>query len=892
MRLRICLTILLFSTIVEGQAVFNWRLLSPTGGVTSSGASAFSNVSSAGSSFPSLSWTLAAGTLTTCTIQVDFSTDGVTVAGQAVPSQTCTASGSVIITTAATYSFVRVSYIIGSGGGTITYVAQGCKNNTCTSGGGGGGGSGTVGSGTINQFAVYTGATTVGSSAHLDDGLTTAGFITSASNLKVNGLINVQGAFQADSPVPTAIMPVSTNGSSFGISNDGNFYISANKAAINEVCTSGNGACAAIGGVVTYTTSVTAALSDSGKLVIMNCTASCSYTLPSVQPSLIFNVQLMSIGTALASIGLSGTTFNGIATVPLLQTYVQQPIYANPTLIHDYDGAPTIGTPIGIITYTPASSNTGYVLGSNLNLPPSSTLVMVNTSSSPSTGAFPFTSASSLAISTPLDCADASGSTTTYTCTTAPSFTAGAQTYVLFTPQTTNTGASTLSVNGGTAYGIRKWSCTQALAAGDLVGTITYVLPLSNGGGTPCWSLSDIGNAPGGVTGTGTTNSITKWTGTTSIGNATSTDIVNNFTGCSGTLYLGADGACHSAGGGGALSAITAALATNTIANGNFAQVWNWAQTSASQAAMTLGETTASSGSGDIILNLPTLSGSTATNLNMTQPGITGTVSVPAMNVTTTLNNSSLTDNVFGITITNTASAGTGSTFFNFLAGATGTSLESKLDIGGNFYVAGVITGTGASSNAELCGGNIASCTSGANQQVGGVLLQGSDDNNSGASVKAGYGLFRGGMLSNAVPSATALEGTTQVAAGFIKSAGAIAAVGDIVTGITANYNVQDCAISCNNAVGIATSITTPISVVMYGTAPVSLDNTATIGDVVCISSTTAGKGHDNGTTACTAGQGVGVVIATSGAPLMFTGTSETAVTLSTALPLVVLHFK
>jgi hypothetical protein len=72
---------------------------------------------------------------------------------------------------------------------------------------------------------------------------------------------------------------------------------------------------------------------------------------------------------------------------------------------------------------------------------------------------------------------------------------------------------------------------------------------------------------------------------------------------------------------GGALSGITAASAANTLANGNWPQVWNWAQTTVSQSAFTFGETSAATGSGDIELNVQTLSASTALPIQITSRG-------------------------------------------------------------------------------------------------------------------------------------------------------------------------------------------------------------------------------------------------------------------------------
>src|SRR5580700_975006 len=70
-----------------------------------------------------------------------------------------------------------------------------------------------------------------------------------------------------------------------------------------------------------------------------------------------------------------------------------------------------------------------------------------------------------------------------------------------------------------------------------------------------------------------------------------------------------------------ALSGLTAAISSNTLANGNFPQQWNWFQTTGSQSAITFGETSAATGSGDIEVNIRTLSGSTAFPLQVTAGG-------------------------------------------------------------------------------------------------------------------------------------------------------------------------------------------------------------------------------------------------------------------------------
>ena len=96
--------------------------------------------------------------------------------------------------------------------------------------------------------------------------------------------------------------------------------------------------------------------------------------------------------------------------------------------------------------------------------------------------------------------------------------------------------------------------------------------------------------------------------------------------------------ACGSGGGSSALSSITAATTTNTIANGNNGgEVWNWTLTSASLAAFTFGETTAATGSGDQLLVVKTISGSSAVSLTVSNT-LSGSQAFPAVQITPTWN--------------------------------------------------------------------------------------------------------------------------------------------------------------------------------------------------------------------------------------------------------------
>jgi len=119
---------------------------------------------------------------------------------------------------------------------------------TCT-GCGGGGGAGTVNSGTATQLAMYpaNGAAVSGDSGLTDSGSTlnyagsngiSAAAGTFSGNVTVNGQLLVAGPWMVSSPLPgTAMAAAGAGTSALGISNDGNFYISANAGTPQKVAT-------------------------------------------------------------------------------------------------------------------------------------------------------------------------------------------------------------------------------------------------------------------------------------------------------------------------------------------------------------------------------------------------------------------------------------------------------------------------------------------------------------------------------------------------------------------------------------------------------------------------------------------------------------------------------
>ncbi len=122
---------------------------------------------------------------------------------------------------------------------TVTGSCTGC----------GSGGSGTVNSGAVTQLAMYpsNGAAVSGDASLTDSGSTlnytggngiSAAAGTFSGNVTVNGQLLVAGPWIVSSPIPgTAMAAAGAGTSALGVSNDGNFYISANAGTPQKVAT-------------------------------------------------------------------------------------------------------------------------------------------------------------------------------------------------------------------------------------------------------------------------------------------------------------------------------------------------------------------------------------------------------------------------------------------------------------------------------------------------------------------------------------------------------------------------------------------------------------------------------------------------------------------------------
>ena len=149
-------------------------------------------------------------------------------------------------------------------------------------------------------------------------------------------------------------------------------------------------------------------------------------------------------------------------------------------------------------------------------------------------------------------------------------------------------------------------------------------------------------------------------------------------------------------GGGSALSAITAATGNATILNGGNQITWEWHSPSVSYGMVFTESSPSASGIGLVLF--ATAAGSTIAPLTV-QNSLTGTQTLPALNVNPTWNTSGVVDAALLVNPTNIAS-GTGSLLADFQLGSTS---QWKVDKAGNStQLGGVIATTGAFGGATI----------------------------------------------------------------------------------------------------------------------------------------------------------------------------------------------
>jgi hypothetical protein len=180
---------------------------------------------------------------------------------------------------------------------------------------------------------------------------------------------------------------------------------------------------ASSGGINLQTSAYTATAADRNKVIVMNCTAACAFTLPATPPNSAWSLQgIISIGATVATVSLNGLNLNGSATAPTLLTG------------HVLKCCNTDG-----------SNYYGDI--SSANVSAASAFAANQLVAATSTGGFGTQTASQHNVAATLACNDTSGSGTAQTCTTASALvTPVTNDRIWYTTTTTNSGA-TLTVN-------------------------------------------------------------------------------------------------------------------------------------------------------------------------------------------------------------------------------------------------------------------------------------------------------------------------------------------------------------------------------------------------------------------------------------------------------------
>lgn len=128
--------------------------------------------------------------------------------------------------------------------------------------------------------------------------------------------VTVNGAFGTVTDSTTNINGATVTG---GGSNAVAMYCNGTNWVVISGTGSGGGGGTGYAGTNPQTASYTAVSGDAGKLVVMNCSSACTFTL-FASPGATYYVGVISIGSSVATVSLNGKNYNGAATVPVLNT--------------------------------------------------------------------------------------------------------------------------------------------------------------------------------------------------------------------------------------------------------------------------------------------------------------------------------------------------------------------------------------------------------------------------------------------------------------------------------------------------------------------------------------------------------------------------------------------
>ena len=259
--------------------------------------------------------------------------------------------------------------VTGTGSQCLHVSATGVVSGTgADCGSGGGGGSGVVNSGATSQVAMYSGSgTTVSGDSSLTDNGTTLNYIGSggisasggvfSGNLTVGGQLILTGPWQVSSPMAAGAMSAATAGmSSLGISNDGNFYISANAGSPSRVLTTATDAVPTVFG---RSGAVTAAGGDYSCAQVTGCTPN---TTTVAGHALTSNVAISAsdLGSGALANGITATTQapGDNSTKVATTAFVMQQAGSSSTVWVPFPGYNSINQ-----AAFPTSANTAAVFG-------------------------------------------------------------------------------------------------------------------------------------------------------------------------------------------------------------------------------------------------------------------------------------------------------------------------------------------------------------------------------------------------------------------------------------------------------------------------------------------------------------------------------------------------
>lgn len=460
--------------------------------------------------------------------------------------------------------------------------------------------------------------------------------------------------------------------------------------------------------------------------------------------------------------------------------------------------------------------------------------------------------------------------------------------------------ASTLSVAPGSCYRIHP----------DPSSTTNWLAEIQGGSG-----------GGGGVTtvsGDGAlyTNSNSNGNVTLTLGSAGAHKFWGNNTGSSGTpayVSLGlADLPAIP------ISSLAVAAGTNTIANANFNQTWQWSLTSTTD-AFDVAESAASTGTG-YLFSSGTLATSTAIPFRtFLTGGAAGTfgqnIGFETDNVTAATSSQAQPAPLFQdcgfswsgagantkdcLTQQLTFNANTTNPGWTYTFGHSGSTGNGTIDFtAAAFFKAGGFNLNGAILTNATGSNTISIQPLSSTAATGKVNVEGGDVSG-GNSASAAGGIFgRGGndASTSTTSSAGGYEFIPGAATGATQGIQGIGFIGSVyIKGTTvtqwnlqcfsASMTIADCGASPGNWLGVAEKVNTN-TVQLASTNQVTVNASAavTLGHTVCAGATAGQVTDSGGTTACALGSQVGVVAAVAGTFVYPDGTS---VTLSTTLPLV-----